>query len=114
MILIHILTEPYKHDLAALQSRRSQAATAAHGLGHYLRTVIGSGNPFMVLLPAANIYFGDRAQHFPGLGFCYLFLSGLNFMADLNLAVVEKLPSPGTRFSTLAHISPIDPHNRTS
>ncbi|MEN8135199.1 MAG: hypothetical protein ABFS18_06645 [Thermodesulfobacteriota bacterium] len=114
MVLIHVLTEPYKHDLAALQSRRSQTAAVAHGLGHYIFTGICPRNPFTVLLPAANIYFGGRAQDLPSRGFCYLFLSGINFMADLNLPVVEKLPSLDTGFSALSHISPIDRHNHTS
>ena len=114
MILIHILTKPYNQDLAALQSWRAQAAAAAHGLGHYLLTVIGSRDPFLILLLAANLYFSGRAQHFPGRDFSDLFRSGINLMADLNLAVVEKLPSLDTGFSTLSHISPIDRHNLTS
>lgn len=114
MILIHILTKPYNHDLATLQSWRAQATAAAHGLSHYLLAVVGCRDPFLILLLAANIYFCGRTQHFPGRVFCYLFLSGINFMADLNLSVVEKLPSLDTGFSTLSHISPIDRHNLTS
>lgn len=114
MVHIHFLVETNQRRSPANQGWRPQPATSAEHTGQYLLTVLSHGDKDSDFVSTAYQYFIDRLKSFPGRARINFFFSGLYFMTDLDLSVVEKLSSLVTRLSALSQVGPFNLHSVNS